>query len=211
MQSVEPNTKINKLLDYSKGIKTKDNKLPKIIIIFNEDDFDEKKFLNLKIPKESAFLLRSYKAKGRKKIAKQLLKFCKMKKLKLLIASDIRLAEDINAHGVHFPEYMIKKKNKINWVIVKNIKLRKNWIITTAVHSLQAIKNAEFFDIDAALLSPVFSSKSHPNEKNLGINKFSKIVKKTKLPIYALGGINIKNVKSLLETDIIGYAFQKGE
>jgi len=211
MQSVEPNTKINKLLDYSKGIKTKDNKLPKIIIIFNDDDFDEKKFLNLKIPKESAFLLRSYKAKGRKKIAKQLLKFCKMKKLKLLIASDIKLAEDINAHGVHFPEYMIKKKNKINWVIVKNIKLRKNWIITTAVHSLQAIKNAEFFDIDAALLSPVFSSKSHPNKKNLGINKFSKIVKKTKLPIYALGGINIKNIKSLLRTDIIGYAFQRGE
>ena len=211
MQSVEPNTKINKLLDYSKGIKTKDNKLPKIIIIFNEDDFDEKKFLNLKIPKESAFLLRSYKAKGRKKIAKRLLKFCRMKKLKLLIASDIRLAEDINAHGVHFPEYMIKKKNKINWVFVKNIKLRKNWIITTAVHSLQAIKNAEFFDIDAALLSPVFSSKSHPNKKNLGINKFSKIVKKTKLPIYALGGINIKNIKSLLRTDIIGYAFQRGE
>ena len=211
MQSVEPNIKINKLLDYSKGIKTKDNKLPKIIIIFNEDDFDEKKFLNLKIPKESAFLLRSYKAKGRKKIAKQLLKFCKMKKLKLLIASDIKLAEDINAHGVHFPEYMIKKKNIINWVIVKNIKLRKNWIITTAVHSLQAIKNAEFFDIDAALLSPVFSSKSYPNKKNLGINKFSKIVKKTKLPIYALGGINIKNIKSLLRTDIIGYAFQRGE
>ena len=211
MQSVEPNTKINKLLDYSKEIKTKDNKLPKIIIIFNEEDFDEKKFLNLKIPKQAAFLLRSYKAKSRKKIAKQLLKFCKMKKLKLLIASDIKLAEDINAHGVHFPEYMIKKKNIINWVIVKNIKLRKNWIITTAVHSLQGIKNAEFFDIDAALLSPVFPSKSHKHKKNLGINKFSKIVKKTKLPIYALGGINIKNIKSLLRTDIIGYAFQRGE
>ena len=48
--------------------------------------------------------------KDRKKIAKQLLKFCRMKKLKLLIASDIKLAEEINAHGVHFPEYMIKEK-----------------------------------------------------------------------------------------------------
>ena len=211
MQSINSYIKINKLLDYSKEIKTKDNKLPKIIIIFDDNVFDEKKFSNLKIPKESAFLFRSYEVKERKKIAKQLLKFCKMKKLKLLIAADIKLAEDINAHGVHFPEYMIKKKNKINWVFVKNIKLRKNWIITTAVHSLQAIKNAEFFDIDAALLSPVFSSKSHPNEKNLGINKFLKIVKKTKLPIYPLGGINIKNIKSLLETDIIGYAFQRGK
>ena len=211
MQFVGSNIKINKLLDYSKEIKTKSNKLPKIIIIFNDHVFNEKKFLNLKIPKKSAFLLRSYKAKKRKKIAKQLLKFCKMKKLKLLIASDIKLAEDINAHGIHFPEYMIKKKNEINWGILKNIKLREDWIITTSVHSLRAIKKAEFFDIDAALLSPVFSSKSHPNEKNLGINKFEKIVKRTKLPIYALGGINIKNIRSLLETDIIGYAFQRGE
>ena len=200
MRFLNPYIKINKLLDYSKEIKTKDNKLPKIIIIFNDDFFDEKKFSNLKIPKESAFLLRSYEVKERKKIAKQLLKFCRMKKLKLLIASDIKLAEDINAHGVHFPEYMIKKN-----------KLKKNWIITVAAHNLQMLKKAEFFNIDAALLSPVFSSKSHPNRKNLGVNKFAEITKKTKLPIYALGGINIKNIKSLLETDIIGYAFQRGK
>ena len=210
MRSLNAHIKINKLLDYSKEIKTKDNKLPKIIMIFDDEVFDKKKFLNLKIPKESAFLLRSYKAKERKKIAKQLLKFCKVKKLKLLIASDIKLAEEINANGVHFPEYMIKKRNKINWVIIKNIKSKKNWIITTAAHNLQTLKKVENFDIDAVLLSPVFPSKSHPNSKNLGINKFVKIIKKTKLPIYALGGINIKNVKSLVETDIIGYAFQRG-
>ena len=210
MLSLNAHIKINKLLDYSKEIKTKDNKLPKIIMIFDDEVFDKKKFLNLKIPKESAFLLRSYKAKERKKIAKQLLKFCKVKKLKLLIASDIKLAEEINANGVHFPEYMIKKRNKINWVIIKNIKSKKNWIITTAAHNLQTLKKVENFDIDAVLLSPVFPSKSHPNSKNLGINKFVKIIKKTKLPIYALGGINIKNVKSLVETDIIGYAFQRG-
>ena len=210
MQSLNAHIKINKLLDYSKEIKTKDNKLPKIIMIFDDEVFDKKKLLNLKIPKESAFLLRSYKAKERKKIAKQLLKFCKVKKLKLLIASDIKLAEEINANGVHFPEYMIKKRNKINWCVIKNIKSKKNWIITTAAHNLQTLKKVENFDIDAVLLSPVFPSKSHPNSKNLGINKFVKIIKKTKLPIYALGGINIKNVKSLVETDIIGYAFQRG-
>ena len=210
MRSLSLHIKINKLLDYSKKIKTKNNKLPKIIIIFDNNKFDKKKFLNLKIPKKSAFLLRSYEVKERKKIAKQLLKFCKMRKLKLLIGLDIKLAEDINAHGVHFPEYMIKE-NKINWDVIKKIKSKKKWIITAATHNIQTIKKAENFDIDAVLLSPVFPSTSHPNSKNLGINKFAKIVKKTKLPIYALGGINIKNVKSLLETDIIGYAFQKGE
>ena len=210
MRSLNSHIKINKLLDYSKEIRSKDNKLPKVIIIFDDELFNKKKLLKLKIPKKSAFLLRSYQTKKRKKIAKQLLKFCKMKKIKLLIGSDIKLAKDINAHGVHFPEYMIKE-NKINWIGNKNIKYRKKWIITTAAHSIRSLKKVEGLDIDAALLSPVFISKSHPNNKCLGLNKFSKIVKKTKLPIYALGGINIKNVKSLIETDIIGYAFQRGE
>ena len=73
MRSLNPHIKINKLLDYSKAIKTKGNKLPKIIIVFDDKVFNEKKFSKLKIPKETAFLLRSYKIKERKKIAKQLL------------------------------------------------------------------------------------------------------------------------------------------
>ena len=210
MRSLNSHIKINELLEYSKEIRSKDNKLPKVIIIFDDESFDKKKLLKLKIPKKSAFLLRSYETKKRKKIAKQLLNFCKMKKIKLLIGSDIKLAEDINADGIHFPEYMVKK-NKINWTYIKNVKSNKKWIITTAVHNIQSLKKAEELNIDAALLSPVFPSKSHPNNKSLGLNKFLKIVKKTKLPIYALGGINIKNVKSLIETDIIGYAFQRGE
>ena len=66
MQSLNLHIKINKLLDYSKKIQTKNNKLPKVIIIFDNNKFDKKKFLNLKIQKKSAFLLRSYEVKERK-------------------------------------------------------------------------------------------------------------------------------------------------
>ena len=135
MRSLNSHIKINKLLNYSKEIKSKDNKLPKVIIIFDDESFDRKKLLKLKIPKKSAFLLRSYETKKRKKIAKQLLKFCKMKKIKLLIGSDVKLAEDINAHGIHLPEYMIRN-NKINWINIKNVKSNKKWIITTAAHNV---------------------------------------------------------------------------
>ncbi|PPR37969.1 MAG: Thiamine-phosphate synthase [Alphaproteobacteria bacterium MarineAlpha6_Bin4] len=210
MLSLNPYIKINKLLDYLKNIKAKDNKLPKVILIFNDNFFDKKKFMNLKIPKKSALLLRSYNSKDRNKIAKQLLKFCKMKKIKLLIGSDIKLAEKINADGIHFPEYMLNK-NIINKIAIKKIKSRKNKIITSAAHSLKSIKKAECFGIDAALLSPIFPSKSHPKVKNLGLKKLNKILQKIELPIYALGGINLKNVKSLSKTGIIGYAFQRGK
>tara|TARA_B100001123_G_C14992603_1_gene900191 strand:+ start:50 stop:685 length:636 start_codon:yes stop_codon:yes gene_type:complete len=211
MSSLNQHIEINKLLNVSKLIKSRYVKLPKVIIIFDDSFFNKKKFLNLKIPRNSAFLLRSYKSKERKKIAKQLLKFCKIRRLKLLISSDIKLADNINADGVHFPEYMVKKNNKINWKYTNQLKLKKKWITTVAAHNINTIKLAKNFNIDAALLSPVFPSKSHPMGKILGVKKFTKIVKQANLPIYALGGINIKNVKSLLETDIIGYAFQRGK
>ena len=108
MRSLNSHIKINSLLDYSKKVKVKNKKLPRIIIVFNEKEFNKNFFLKLKIPNGAAILLRSYKTKGRKKIAKQLLKFCKIKKLKLLISEDIKLARDINADGVHFPTYMVK-------------------------------------------------------------------------------------------------------
>ena len=41
MGSLNPHIKINKLLDYSKQVKTKNYKLPKIIIIFNDNVFNE--------------------------------------------------------------------------------------------------------------------------------------------------------------------------
>ncbi|GIS78243.1 MAG: hypothetical protein CM1200mP13_16020 [Candidatus Pelagibacterales bacterium] len=64
----------------------------------------------------------------------------------------------------------------------------------------------------AALLSPVFTSKNHPKNKCLGFKKIFKNCKKNKITKFLpLWGINIKNVKSLIETDIIGYAFQRGE
>tara|TARA_Y100000590_G_C15408656_1_gene896728 strand:- start:436 stop:831 length:396 start_codon:yes stop_codon:yes gene_type:complete len=130
--------------------------------------------------------------------------------MKLLISNDIKLAENIKADGVHFSEYMFKK-SKIDWKTIEKSKLKKKWIITGAAHSYQAIKRIQRYKkVDAAILSPVFPTKSHPNEKSLNVKKFSNIVRKTKLPIYALGGINIKNIKFLLETDIIGYAFQRG-
>ena len=210
MRSLNSHIKINSLLDYSKKVKVKNKKLPRIIIVFNEKEFNKNFFLKLKIPNGAAILLRSYKIKGRKKIAKQLLKFCKIKKLKLLISEDIKLARDINADGVHFPTYMVKK-DIINWSLINKIKIKKNLIITTAIHNSKELENAQLFDFDAGLLSPVFPSKSHPNRKSLGIRKFSKLVDKSDLPIYALGGINAKNIKSLFQTDIIGYAFQRGE
>ena len=96
-----PHNDINKLLKFSNKLQLQNNKkkLPKIIIIFDDKKFTIKKFKLLKIPRDSAILFRSYNIINRKKIAKELLKFCRMNGLKLLISSDIKMAREmVNGH-----------------------------------------------------------------------------------------------------------------
>ena len=136
-----PHTDINKLLNFSNKLQLKDNKkkLPKIIIIFDEKEFIEKKFELLKIPRGSAILFRSYDTKSRKKVAKELLKFCKIKGLKLLISSDVRMAREINANGIHLPEYMINDQSKINWKNFRAWKTKLKWMVTAAAHNKKTL------------------------------------------------------------------------
>ena len=207
-----PHNDINKLLKFSKKLQLQNSKkkLPKVIIIFNDKKFIKKKFQLLKIPKGSAILFRSYNTIDRKKIAKELLKFCRMNGLKLLISSDIKMAREINADGIHLPEYMIYNQTKINW---KNFKILKNkfkWFVTVAAHNKKTLYKATQNNIDAAILSPIFPTKSHKNTPGLGITKLIKWTQETKIPVYALGGINLKNIQYLKKSGIIGFAFQRG-
>ena len=207
-----PHTDINKLLNFSNKLQLKDNKkkLPKIIIIFDEKEFIEKKFELLKIPRGSAILFRSYDTKSRKKVAKEVLKFCKIKGLKLLISSDVRMAREINANGIHLPEYMINDQSKINWKNFKAWKTKLKWMVTAAAHNKKTLYKIPGHIIDAVLLSPIFLTKSHPKQIHLGVSKLIKMVHEIKIPIYALGGINLKTVQYLKKSGITGFAFKRG-
>jgi thiamine monophosphate synthase len=60
--------------------------------------------------------------------------------------------------------------------------------------------------IDAALVSPVFSTKSHLMPHPLGISKFQTMAKASSIPVYALGGINNNNATRLINSPAIGIA-----
>ena len=206
-----PHNDINELLKFSNKLQLQNNKkLPKIIIIFDDKKFTIKKFQLLRIPRGSAILFRSYKIINRKKIAKELLKFCRMNGLKLLISSDIRMAREINADGIHLPEYMVYNQSKINWKNFKILKNKFNWIVTVAAHNKKTLYKANQNYIDAAILSPIFSTKSHASKISLGITKLIKWTNETNVPVYALGGIRLKNIQYLKKSGIIGFAFQRG-
>ena len=57
---------------------------------------------------------------------------------------------------------------------------------------------------DAAILSPVFATRSTSGEKPLGPEGFQRLAEQAKTPIYALGGITADNVGRLAASRACG-------
>ena len=65
------------------------------------------------------------------------------------------------------------------------------------------------YGINFLFLSPIFPTNSHPNSKTIGNMRLAKITRELgdKSAIYALGGINLVNIRLLKNTRIAGFGF----
>ena len=131
------------------------------------------------LPSGSAVLLRDYDMVARDALAYRLAEVARRRGLKLLIAGDAALAIRVGAAGIHLPEARAGEARR--W------RHRRHWLITVAVHSRQALRQAAMCGADAALLSPVFATASHPDERPLGLEGFNLLAAQAGLPVYALG------------------------
>ena len=59
---------------------------------------------------------------------------------------------------------------------------------------------------DAVLVSPVFPTASHPGGRTLGLLRFARLARASRLPVYALGGISAASQRRLKNLPIAGIA-----
>ena len=100
-----------------------------------------------------------------------------MRGLVLLIGAEPMLAQRIRADGAHLPERMGRKPRPALP------------IVTIAAHSGAALRRAAHLGADAAVLSPVFKSRSPSAGRPLGRRRAAAMAARAGLPVYALGGI----------------------
>jgi thiamine-phosphate pyrophosphorylase len=150
------------------------------------------------LPAGSAIVLRHYDDPNRRALAAALAALTRTLSLRLLIAADARLAAEVGADGIHLPEAMASAARGLRW--------RPDWLVTTAAHSWPALINAAHAGADAALLSPVFATASHPHASPLGPWRFAMLAARAPLPVYALGGMNDRNARRLLSSEAVGIA-----
>lgn len=114
----------------------------------------------------------------------------------LLINDRIDIAISCDADGVHLGQ------EDLPLDIAREI---FDGIIGISVHDVEEAKRAKKADYLGA--GPVFKTMTKEDAKDpIGIEGLRKIVSATHLPVFAIGGISLDNVKPVLETGVSGVA-----
>ena len=147
-------------------------------------------------PPGTAFIFRDYDAPDRIRRARHLRQICRLRDILFLVGADPVLAHALDADGVHLPEGLLDIGPR----------LRADFpILTGACHAADALARAADNGLDAAFLSPVFATASHPGTRPLGPAAAGALACTARLPVLALGGITMENVGSLYGHGFSGF------
>lgn len=182
--------------------------MPRLIFITDNKAQPFPEDIVAKLPEGSMVILRDYDDENRYDLGKALSYICKARGIKFLVAGDLTLCLMLGADGIHLPEYMIGEAINIK-------KEHPDYIITASVHDVGGVQRAEEIGLYAVLLAPIFPTHSHPEtfdkpSSTIGKERLSEICNAYDIPVYALGGINEKTAREIIDTNIAGFAAIRG-
>ena len=116
------------------------------------------------------------------------------RKAVFLINDRVDIALSVNADGVHLGQ------DDLSYGVARKL-LGRNKIIGVTVHSLKEAKEAQRLGADYVSVSPIFTTKT---KLDAGVPKGIVLIKKIKrhirIPIVAIGGINLDNAREVIES-----------
>lgn len=179
--------------------------LPRLVLLTDRNRLPDPMPVAARLPAGSWVILRHYEAAERIILGRRLACLCRTRHLELLVAGDFSLAVALGA-GLHLPEALARRASPR----VRLWHRRRRKRLTAAAHSRLALVRARRLGADAALLSPVFPTASHPGAPCLGAEKLRRWARHSPLPVYALGGVTAANVRKLAGSRIAGIATVSG-
>ena len=79
-------------------------------------------------------------------------------------------------------------------------------ICLAACHDLSSLQQAQKMGVDAAILSPVQATTTHPEVEARGWTQFAEFVKAMDIPVYALGGMKPSDLEQVQQHQGYGVA-----
>lgn len=119
---------------------------------------------------------------------------------RVLINSDIALAQRIGADGVQLPARMLAE-----------LRTRPPLPLCAAsCHNAAELAQALRLECDLAVLSPVLPTPTHPDAAGMGWHAFAALAHSSPLPIYALGGMRADMLATAMQHGAHGIASLSG-
>lgn len=79
-------------------------------------------------------------------------------------------------------------------------------LATRPVHHRRDLVAATRARVDAVFASPVFATRSHPGAAALGRARFGQMIRDSRVPVIALGGMDARRARSIAHLGIHGWA-----
>ena len=149
------------------------------------------------LPENAAVVYRHFGASDRRVVARRLARLCRSRNLRLIIGLDAELAAAVDADGVHLPERAAHE-------IAALRAAHRHWILSVAAHSEAALQKAA--GADAAILSPVFPSRSPSAGVALTLPRAARLARTAPTPVIGLGGITLARTHDLARAGFAGAA-----
>ena len=119
---------------------------------------------------------------------------------KVLINSDIEMASEVGADGVHLTALQLSECSSRPAFA----------LVAASAHCRAEIERAAQLKFDFVVLGAVKQTRTHPLQTPLGWVNFSTIVYAPPLPVYALGGMSIADMDEAMAHGAHGVAMQRG-
>jgi len=118
---------------------------------------------------------------------------------KVFMNSDISLAKQSGAAGVHLPSYKLMQLQE----------KPSGMLCGASCHNAEELAHAAALGLDYVMLSPVQATLSHLDAEPLGWQNFNQLIADYPLPVYALGGMAIEHMNTAREHGAHGIAMQR--
>ena len=128
---------------------------------------------------------------------------CKNYEALFIINDRLDIAQVVGADGVHLgqSDMPIEKAREI---------LKDKFLIGATARNMEEAKRAELLGADYIGSGAIFGTNTKDNAKKLEIEELRKIVASVKIPVFAIGGINIDNVSNLKNIGLQGICAVSG-
>ena len=128
---------------------------------------------------------------------------CKSYEVLFIINDRLDIAQAVEADGVHLgqSDMPIEKAREI---------LKDKFLIGATARNIEEAKKAELLGADYIGSGAIFGTSTKDNAKKLEMEDLKKIVNSVKIPVFAIGGININNVSMLKNIGLQGVCSVSG-